>query len=154
MPGRHAAPGSLATGRGRLQPNRHAGGAPLVALGVVAALGGAVAAHLRRVEVRGPSMEPTLEDGDRLLCGPVLRLRPGDLVVIEEPGGHGLLAVKRVAACGRDGVVVLGDNPAASRDSRAYGAVPRSAVRGRAWWRYHPAARAGRLQGRTPGAPA
>lgn len=90
-------------------------------------------------------MRPALEDGDRLLCGPPGRLRVGDLVVVEEPGAGGLLAVKRVAGLDPDGLVVLGDNPAESRDSRAYGPVPRAAVRARPWWRYHPPERAGRL---------
>lgn len=161
------------TGRGREQPNRpprrtcpgraleattvavpaagavDAGRAAPVAgmLGAaVLVLAGVVGRRwLQRVEVRGPSMRPTLEDGDRLLCGPARRLRTGDIVVVEEPGSDGLLAVKRVATLEAGAVVVLGDNRAASRDSRAYGPLPRSAVRGRAWWRYFPAARAGRL---------
>lgn len=108
--------------------------------------GAAVGARwLRRVEVRGPSMQPSLEEGDRLLCGPPFRLRPGDVVVVEEPGPVGRLAVKRIAAVTGGKVVVLGDNAAASRDSRRYGPLPRAAVRGRAWWRYYPPARAGRL---------
>lgn len=98
-------------------------------------------------------MLPALEPGDRLLCGPVGRLSVGDVIVIAEPGGGGLRAVKRVAALDSAGVVVRGDNAAASRDSRAYGAVPRSAVLGRAWWRYHPAERAGRLHPPGPGGP-
>lgn len=89
-------------------------------------------------------MSPSFDDGDRLVCGPTWRLRAGDVVVVREPGAGGLLAVKRVAAIGSGGVVVLGDNPAASRDSRAYGPVPRSEVVARVWWRYHPEDRAGR----------
>ena len=107
---------------------------------------------VQRVEVRGPSMQPTLAEGDRLLCGPAVRLRTGDIVVVEEPGGGGLLAVKRVAALDDGAVVVLGDNRAASRDSRAYGPLPRAAVRGRPWWRYFPPGRAGRLAGARTGA--
>lgn len=111
---------------------------------VLAALLALAARFLRRVEVRGPSMRPAFEDGDRLLVGPPWRLREGDVVVLAEPGGEGLRAVKRVAAVGPGSVVVLGDNPGASRDSRAYGPVPRRAVLGRVWWCYHPPARAGR----------
>lgn len=65
------------------------------------------------VTVHGPSMEPELADGDRLLarrCG-VGRLRTGQLVVFAEPGlshrgrpawltgaGRALWVIKRVAA--------------------------------------------------------
>lgn len=113
-------------------------------LGLAALLAAALSA-LRRVEVRGPSMRPTLEEGDRLLVAGTRRLRVGDLVVLREPGGDGLLVVKRLAALEGAEVVVRGDNPGQSRDSRAYGPVPRAAVVGRAWWRYHPPERAGRL---------
>lgn len=111
---------------------------------IVAALLALATRFLRRVEVRGPSMWPAFEDGDRLLVAPARRLREGDVVVLVEPGGGGLRAVKRVAATSPGSVVVLGDNPAASRDSRAYGPVPRQAVLGRVWWCYHPPARSGR----------
>lgn len=97
-------------------------------------------------------MLPGLVEGDRLLVGPAGRLRVGDVVVVEEPGPDGVLAVKRVAGLGPGTVVVLGDNAGASRDSRAYGPVARRAVVGRAWWRYHPEARAGRLPRPRPGA--
>ncbi len=156
MPGRHAAPECLSTGRGRGEPTRRLPGAHpgLVALGVVAA-GVVVAARiLRRVEVRGPSMRPALEEGDRLLCWPAWGMRVGDVVVVAEPGTEGLLAVKRVANLWGGTVEVLGDNGAASLDSRAYGPLPRSAVRGRAWWRYHPPERAGRLGRAGRGEPA
>lgn len=41
--------------------------------------------------------------------------------------------------------VVLGDNRAGSRDSRAFGPVRRRDLRGRAWYRYNPPERRGRL---------
>ncbi|HEX2064345.1 MAG TPA: S26 family signal peptidase, partial [Acidimicrobiales bacterium] len=58
----------------------------------------AASALLRRVEVQGDSMRPTLLAGDRLL---VLRLgpvRPGDLVVVADPRQPDRRMVKRVAA--------------------------------------------------------
>ncbi|MBA2529305.1 MAG: hypothetical protein H0V19_04985 [Euzebyales bacterium] len=111
-----------------------------------------------RVAVKGLSMAPTLRPGDRLLVRPVRRLRRGDLVVVCDPGEPGRWVVKRVAAlpgqavavAGREltaggGIVVLGDNLAHSTDSRDYGAVPLSGVHGKAWYRYAPAERSGRL---------
>lgn len=111
-----------------------------------------------RVSVKGMSMAPTLLPGDHLLVRPSRRLRRGDLVVLADPETPGRWVVKRVAAPpghavvvdGRrleagDGLIVLGDNAAASTDSRGYGAVPLEAVHGRVWYRYAPAGRAGRL---------
>ena len=46
---------------------------------------------------------------------------------------------------GTDDFVLLGDNRGDSLDSRAYGAVPRAAILGRAWYRYAPKDRSGRL---------
>ena len=78
-----------------------------------------------RVVVEGSSMSPTFLPGDRLLLVRRLRpLRPGDLVAFDDPRGTGRRLVKRVRVVrGRD-VEVVGDNPAASTDSRAFGAVP------------------------------
>ena len=111
-----------------------------------------------RVSVKGMSMAPALLPGDHLLVRPSRRLRRGDLVVLADPESAGRWVVKRVAAApgssvvvdGRrldagDGLIVLGDNAAASTDSRTYGAVPLDAVHGRVWYRYAPADRAGRL---------
>ncbi len=44
-----------------------------------------------------------------------------------------------------DEYIVLGDNRDDSRDSRAFGPVHRSFIVGRAWCRYGPAGRSGRL---------
>lgn len=109
-----------------------------------------VARVLRRVEVTGGSMRPTLEPGDRVLAVRARRARAGDLVVVRDPRdprdlrNAGRLLVKRVAAVGPHGVEVRGDNAAASTDSRVFGPVP--AVWGRAVYRYAPAARAGWLR--------
>ena len=111
-----------------------------------------------RVSVKGLSMAPTLLPGDHLLVRPVRRLRRGDMVVVRDPDAAQRWVVKRVAAlpgesvtvAGRvltagDGLIVLGDNPEVSTDSRAYGPVPAADVHGRAWYRYAPAGRAGWL---------
>ena len=46
---------------------------------------------------------------------------------------------------GPDEYILLGDNRGDSLDSRAFGPVQRSAIIGRAWYRYAPAARSGLL---------
>lgn len=88
-------------------------------------------------------MRPTLAPGDRLLAVRSARPRAGDLVVLRDPRRPDRLLAKRVASTGPDGIVVAGDNPSASTDSRAFGPVP--GVWGRAVYRYAPPARAGRL---------
>jgi signal peptidase I len=116
--------------------------------------------------VSGPSMQPTLWDGDRVLVDlSTLRgrvPRPGDVVVLSGPRGDNL--VKRVAQAPYPGndpyppaamalesplelaFVVLGDNLAESLDSRAFGPVPRHCIRGRVCWRYWPLTRFGSIR--------
>jgi nickel-type superoxide dismutase maturation protease len=83
------------------------------------------------VAVRGPSMLPTLPPGTRLLTVPsaLLPPAPGQVAVVEDPTEPGHRVIKRVADFDRDTAVVLGDNPAASTDSRSWGPVPRTALR-------------------------
>jgi len=90
-------------------------------------------------------MEPTLRHGDRLLVLPWLRPRPGDIVAVRGPAGGPRLLVKRVRARSATEVVVAGDNPEHSTDSRIFGPLPRRAVVGRVAYRYAPSARAGPL---------
>ncbi len=47
---------------------------------------------------------------------------------------------------GADEYIVLGDNRVRSTDSRTYGPVGRRSIVGRAWYRYAPRERTGRLQ--------
>jgi nickel-type superoxide dismutase maturation protease len=90
-------------------------------------------------------MRPALEPGDRLVVVRGRRLRPGQVVALADPRRPGRLVVKRVTEATGAGITVLGDNAAASTDSRHYGAVPLACVRGRAVWRYWPQSRRGRL---------
>jgi signal peptidase I len=106
-------------------------------------------------------MVPALHPGDWLLLDPTTRAWPrrGAIVVFREPGSD-LLAIKRVAARGGDlvrttrGVValapdeawLLGDDRSVSIDSRAYGPVTDAALVGRAWFRYWPPRRIGRMR--------
>ena len=94
-------------------------------------------------------MRPTLEPGDRVVCVRVgwRRVRAGDLVALRDPR-DGRLLVKRVRSVdpATGAVVVAGDNPAASTDSRTFGAVDRRHLVGRAVYRYAPEPRRGRLR--------
>ena len=116
-----------------------------------------------RVAVAEDSMAPALAPGDWLLLDPTTDRWPrrGSIVVFSEPGTD-ILAIKRVAArpgdrvrisagilhLGPDQAWLLGDNGALSIDSRRYGPVPLEALIGRAWFRYGPWRRIGRLRRR------
>lgn len=99
--------------------------------------------RVRRVVVEGTSMAPTLAPGDRLLVVRGRRPRAGDLVAVADPRRPGRLLVKRVAGQHLGLLDLRGDNPAASTDSRSFGPVPPSAVRGRVVRRYWPPDRRG-----------
>jgi signal peptidase I len=121
------------------------------------------------VAVVEASMAPAIEPGDWLLVDPttVRWPRRGSVVVFREPDGGGL-AVKRVAARPGDRVAfaqgyleladdeawLLSDATAESAaelgfgepvDSRTYGPVPLEMLVGRAWFRYAPLRRLGRI---------
>jgi len=87
---------------------------------------------LRRslVEVRGPSMEPTLWPGDRLVTIPARPgwLRPGQVVVLEDPEDLSHRIIKRLVAVSDEHVEVRGDDPRRSTDGRRWGPVPSTAV--------------------------
>ena len=114
-------------------------------------------------------MAPTIEPGDWLLVDPTTRRWPrvGSIVVFREPDSN-LLAIKRVAATpgqqvtldagyltlAGDEAWLLSDASTAelvSRgfaepvDSRRYGPVPVEHLVGRAWFRYGPLSRLGRI---------
>ncbi len=114
-------------------------------------------------------MTPAIEPGDWLLVDPTVTRWPrrGSVVVFAEPFTD-VLAIKRVAARPgdwipfADGWLQLGDDEAwlvgdttdealavaghgAANDSRRYGPVTVDALLGRAWFRYGPARRLGRI---------
>jgi hypothetical protein len=103
---------------------------------------GAARRWLDVVEVRGSSMAPTLLPGDRLI---VIRASPraGDVVLARDPGDAERELVKRVARIGPAGIRLHGDNPLASTDARAFGALAPALVAWRAVLRYWPLDRAG-----------
>jgi hypothetical protein len=115
-----------------------------------------------RAEVAEESMVPALQPGDWLLLDPTCRRwpRPGSIVVVREPV-TGILAIKRVAArgaraaappdglersLGRREAWVLGDARDGSVDSRRYGPLDADDLVARAWFRYGPPRRIGRLR--------
>ena len=88
----------------------------------------------RRAVVRGPSMSPTLADGDVVLISLRARPRPGAIVLIRWPQRHDQLSIKRAVGRHGDGWWVEGDNLAASTDSRHLGtALPLGVVLARLW---------------------
>jgi signal peptidase I len=122
-----------------------------------------------RIAVVEASMAPAISAGDWLLVDPTVDRWPrrGTIVVFREPG-DGSLAVKRLAAgpgdrvAFADGYLELADDEAwllsdatseTTRaagfgepiDSRVYGPVPLELLLGRAWFRYAPLRRIGRL---------
>ena len=101
---------------------------------------------VRLVAVHGDSMRPALTPGDRLLVLRRRRYRTGDVVALRDPREPDRTIVKRVAALAGSSAVVLGDNPAASTDSRVFGPVPLASLLGRAVYRYAPVGRAARVR--------
>jgi nickel-type superoxide dismutase maturation protease len=97
----------------------------------------------RRVVVEGRSMEPTLAPGDRLLVRRTRHVHAGDVIAVRDPRDSRRVLVKRVGAVLDEGIVLRGDNPSASTDSRSFGPVPARSVLGRVVRCYAPSWRAG-----------
>lgn len=91
---------------------------------------------LTAVAIAERSMEPALHPGDWWIVRRRGRIRPGVVVLFEEPGRLGLHVVKRVIRHESDGWWVEGDNADLSIDSRAYGAIPETAIVGVLWFKY------------------
>jgi nickel-type superoxide dismutase maturation protease len=132
------------------------GGSRVLRLVVLAAAALGVAWYhpVRRVEVVGSSMAPALLPGDRLVVvrlpwpppfGPV----PGQVVAVRDPRRPDRILIKRVRSIDRRAgtLEVEGDDRRASTDSRAFGPVSRTAIVGRAVYRYAPAGRNGPVPG-------
>jgi signal peptidase I len=100
-----------------------------------------------RVAVEGWSMAPAFEPGDYLVAVRPGTVRRGDVVVVGHPR-RDMEVLKRVVGepgevaeglpLGPDEYLVVGDNRTASTDGRAFGPIPRSAIRGVVRFRYWP----------------
>jgi signal peptidase I len=76
---------------------------------------------LQRVRVSGPSMAPTLRDGDIALVWLGGRVRPGDVVLARFRSRPDVYVVKRVSRPAEGGWLLASDNPYAGGDSASYG---------------------------------
>lgn len=117
-------------------------------MSVSATIAAQAAMRYRRFAISGASMQPALEPGDWVLVDEKAyrrRLpRTGHIVVAADPRDPERHLVKRVAGVDLHRQVQLaGDNPDESTDSRHFGPVPASTVRGRVRWRYWPPGRVG-----------
>ncbi len=116
-----------------------------------------------RLAVDGDSMRPTLEPGDYLVAVRGNMPGRGALVVVEHPERPGYEVVKRVAGGAGDSIGgrtlsvgelwLLGDDPVRSTDSRHFGPVDRSLIRGVVKWRYWPPSRFGVIPTTEPETP-
>lgn len=87
-------------------------------------------------------MAPRLPSGALVvahLLDPQTTLRVGEVVVARRPDRPELEIIKRITAIDDAGAIILaGDNPDASTDSRQFGAVSRAHIVARVRWRYWP----------------
>ena len=86
-------------------------------------------------------MLPLLKPGQEVLVDPDAYRNslpePGDIIVARHPGRPDLKVIKRVEAVIKNELVVLkGDNPAESTDSRVFGPVNREHLLGRVTSRF------------------
>lgn len=88
----------------------------------------------RFVYVTGKSMEPTLVEGQYLLCNTsrkaIKNIKIGDIIVAKRPDRSDRRIIKRVTRIFEDAYFVIGDNKAHSTDSRDFGAISKKDVFG------------------------
>lgn len=94
------------------------------------------AAETRRVRVSGNSMSPLLNDGDIVDVDiTAYASRPpqvGDIVLVAHPYVSTKQIIKQITSQPEQGqVFLLGLNPSESTDSRSFGTVPASSVKGK-----------------------
>ena len=108
-----------------------------------------VARGLTSYAVEGLSMVPALDPDDFVITAPyaVITPRSGEIVLARDPRDRSRVLAKRVSQVRDDGqLMLLGDNPEASTDSRTFGPVPAENVIGRVVWCYWPPSRFGRVR--------
>jgi len=89
---------------------------------------------LRLVWVRGPSMVPTLTDGDVVVVLINGKVRRGDVVLARFRSMPQRWVLKRAERCDGDGWLLASDNPFAGGDSATHGLAD---VSGRVLLRVH-----------------
>jgi phage repressor protein C with HTH and peptisase S24 domain len=94
------------------------------------------------VLVKGPSMVPTLRDGDAVVVRRGNTVSGGDVVLARFRSEPALLVVKRAVRPVDGGWWIESDNAFVTDDSRSYGVAD---VEAKVLWRYLPVRRAGRL---------
>jgi phage repressor protein C with HTH and peptisase S24 domain len=77
----------------------------------------------QRVEISGPSMVPTLRDGDHVVVRHNAQVREGDIVLARFRTLPDRLVVKRADRAVDDGWWLVSDNPFAGGDSATHGAA-------------------------------
>ena len=93
----------------------------------------AVLLPYQRVRISGPSMVPTLYDGDVVVVRHTTRIRSGDIVLARFRDLPQRLVVKRAVAPDGSGWHIRSDNETAGGDSRTHGPAD---VVGRVVWRW------------------
>jgi nickel-type superoxide dismutase maturation protease len=122
------------------RPSRHRSAATPSKFGaILTSCGAALRLRLARYEVVEDSMLPVLQPGDWVLgIRDPASVDIGDIVVIDHPQRPGFRLVKRVVDRDAGGLVLAGDNPGPSVDSRHFGPVPPGEVMARLVLAYHP----------------
>ncbi|WP_392351918.1 nickel-type superoxide dismutase maturation protease [Parasynechococcus sp.] len=86
------------------------------------------------IEVKGESMRPTLQAGDRVLVRPLTSaspdVEPGVVVVSWHPTNKEIRLIKRLRRRDASGLWLEGDNPDQSTDSRQLGLIPKTCLIG------------------------
>ena len=76
-------------------------------------------------------MLPNLKDGDKVLVKPHKSYQIGDIVVAKHPFKQSVVLIKRVSEVSEKGLILLGDNPAESTDSRTLGEISKKDILGK-----------------------
>lgn len=81
--------------------------------------------------VEGDSMAPTLREGDVVLVERCSTVKIGEIVIARHPYKQSVKVLKRIGEINASGdYILVGDNPAASTDSRTFGPIRRSQIIG------------------------
>jgi phage repressor protein C with HTH and peptisase S24 domain len=79
----------------------------------------------------GSSMEPTFKPGQIIIASGLRKPAEDDVVVVHHEGRE---KIKRIKELKDDKIFIVGDNPAASTDSRSFGWLPERVIIGTVLW--------------------